>query len=117
MLNRFVLLWVVLFVFSWAGASALEPASLAAQLDQLVARRPFAKASIGIYVERASDASPVYARGADRELIPASNQKILTTLAALHRFGPTHRFKTRIWAPGAPDAEGLVDALTVEGGG
>ncbi len=117
MLNRFVLLWVVLFLFSWAGASALEPASLAAQLDRLVARRPFAKASIGIYVERASDGSPVYARGADRELIPASNQKILTTLAALHRFGPTHRFKTRIWAPKAPDSEGLVEELIVEGGG
>jgi D-alanyl-D-alanine carboxypeptidase/D-alanyl-D-alanine-endopeptidase (penicillin-binding protein 4) len=117
MRNRFVLLGIFLFVLSGTGASAREPVSLAAQLDRLVARKPLANASIGIYVERASDGSPVYAHGADRKLIPASNQKILTTLAALHRFGPTHRFKTRIWAPRAPDAEGLVEELLVEGGG
>jgi D-alanyl-D-alanine carboxypeptidase/D-alanyl-D-alanine-endopeptidase (penicillin-binding protein 4) len=117
MLKRFVFLWVVLFVFSGTAGSAREPASLAAELDRLVASRPLAKASVGIYVERASDGSPVYARGADRQLIPASNQKILTSLAALHRFGPTHRFKTRIWAPKAPDPDGLVDTLIVEGRG
>ena len=91
--------------------------ALASRIDRLVARGPLAKASVGIYVERASDGSAVYARGADRLLIPASNQKILTALAALHRFGPTYRFSTRLWAPRAPDAEGVVDALIVEGGG
>ena len=75
MLKRFVLLWLVLFVWSGAGASALEPASLGAQLDRQLARKPLAKARVGIYVERARDGSLVYARGADRELIPASNRR------------------------------------------
>lgn len=100
-----------------APAVSAAPENLAQRLDRLAVSGPLAKASVGIYVERASDGSAVYSRGADRLLIPASNQKILTTLAALHRFGPTHRFSTRIWAPQAPDIEGLVDELIVEGGG
>jgi D-alanyl-D-alanine carboxypeptidase/D-alanyl-D-alanine-endopeptidase (penicillin-binding protein 4) len=97
-------------------ASATTP-DLRERIDRLLARAPLAKASVGIYVERLSDGRPVYALGADRPLIPASNQKILTALAALERFGPTHRFSTRIWAPTPIDAEGTVGGLVVEGGG
>jgi len=100
-------------------AGAVEAASpdLGARLDRLLARAPLARASVGIYVERQSDGQVVYARGADRLLIPASNQKILTALATLERFGPAHRFSTRIWAPESIDAEGMVSELLVEGGG
>jgi D-alanyl-D-alanine carboxypeptidase/D-alanyl-D-alanine-endopeptidase (penicillin-binding protein 4) len=90
---------------------------LEARLDQILARAPLVGASVGIYVARQSDGKVVYARGADQLLIPASNQKILTALATLERFGPTHRFSTRIWAPKAIDSEGVVSELLVEGGG
>lgn len=96
------------------GASA----ALTKRLDRLIQReRPLARASVGMLVVRASDGEVVYSRGADRLLIPASNQKILTALAALSRFGPTHTFTTRIWSSGPPDGDGLVDTLLVEGGG
>ena len=103
-------------------ARAAEPGTvrspLAKRLDRLIQReRPLARASVGMLVVRASDGAVVYAHGADRLMIPASNQKILTALAALSRFGPTHTFKTRIWSNAPPDADGLVDTLLVEGGG
>ena len=99
-------------------AAAEVSTALAKRLDRLIKReRPLSRASVGMLVVRASDGEVVYARGADRLLIPASNQKILTALAALSRFGPTHTFKTRIWASAPPDADGLVDTLLVEGGG
>jgi D-alanyl-D-alanine carboxypeptidase/D-alanyl-D-alanine-endopeptidase (penicillin-binding protein 4) len=107
--------WITLLATT-ASAVADAP-NLARRLDQLVAKGPLAGASLGIYVERARDGKPIYSRGADRLLIPASNQKILTTLAALHRFGPTYRFPTRVWAPEAPDDEGRVRTLIVEGRG
>lgn len=120
MLKRFVLLCLYGLVGSWLAAGpsgAVERTALARHLDELLARGPLAKASVGIHVERASDGRPIYSHGADQLLIPASNQKILTSLAALHRFGPSHRFSTRIWAPGLPDGEGVVRELLVEGGG
>ncbi|MCB9722903.1 MAG: D-alanyl-D-alanine carboxypeptidase/D-alanyl-D-alanine-endopeptidase [Spirochaetaceae bacterium] len=76
-----------------------------------------AAASVGMHVARARDGVVVYSRGGERPMIPASNQKILTALAALHRFGPAHRFSTRVWAPAPPDADGFVSELLLEGGG
>jgi len=107
----------VLMLVGFASGVSGKAMTLEARLDALVAQAPLAKATVGVLVIRASDGSTVYSRGADRLMIPASNQKILTTLASLDRFGPSHRFSTRIWAPAAPDAEGLVDELLVEGGG
>jgi len=99
------------------GAAQAATADLEARLDRLLARGVLAQASVGIYVERQSTGEVVYARGADRLLIPASNQKILTALATLERFGPAHRFSTRIWAPKPIDGDGMVSELLIEGGG
>lgn len=99
------------------GRAAAERGDLQARLDRQLERTPLRGASVGVLVVRASDGATLYARGADRPLIPASNQKILTALATLDRFGPTHRFPTRVWAPAAPDADGWVDELVLEGGG
>ena len=101
-----------------AAGTQATGSPLAKRLDRLIEReRPLAGASVGMLVVRASDGAVVYSRGADRLLIPASNQKILTALAALSRFGPTHTFKTRIWSNAPPDADGVVEMLLVEGGG
>ena len=90
---------------------------LAVRLDRLLREGVLSNASVGVLVERARDGGVVYARGADQLFIPASNQKILTSLASLARFGPTHRFVTRIWAPEPIDGEGEVAELLIEGGG
>lgn len=59
----------------------------------------------------------LYERSPDRALIPASNQKILTAIAALEVLGPTHRFTTEILVDSGPDTEGAVDTLYVRGAG
>lgn len=100
-----------------AFAAGKAPSDLVSRIDRLLERAPLARASVGLYVERASDGAVIYSRGADRLLIPASNQKILTALAALERFGPVHRFSTRIFAPTAIGPDGTVAELLVEGGG
>ena len=52
----------------------------------------------------------------ERVLVPASNQKLLISVAALDHWGPTHRFLTPICAAGI--AEGVVAGpLWVEGRG
>ncbi len=49
-----------------------------------------------------------YGHLADRALVPASTQKLLTGAAALALLGPDHRFTTRVVARVAP-VEGVVD--------
>ena len=98
-------------------SSAAAPSELARRLDRAIAESSFAQARVGMLVARAEDGEVLYARGADRLFIPASNQKILTALASLDRFGPAHRFTTRFHAPTAIDGEGELAELVVEGGG
>lgn len=45
----------------------------------------------------------------DTRLTPASTLKILTTAAALETFGPTHRFKTRLYASARPNEKGILN--------
>jgi D-alanyl-D-alanine carboxypeptidase/D-alanyl-D-alanine-endopeptidase (penicillin-binding protein 4) len=117
MLVPVTIVWLASLMPTPATAGAVEASPLAQRLDRLVGRPPLAGAAVGMLVVRASDGSVVYEHGADRLLIPASNQKILTALASLARFGPAHRFTTRVWARPAPDADGRVDELLLEGGG
>ncbi|MFK7897526.1 MAG: D-alanyl-D-alanine carboxypeptidase/D-alanyl-D-alanine-endopeptidase [Myxococcota bacterium] len=102
---------------AWAEGAPRGTSDLESRIKRVLARKVLKNASVGIHVVRASDGQPVYGRGSDALLIPASNQKILTALAALERFGPTHRFSTRVWAPAPPNIEGVVDELIVQGGG
>lgn len=61
---------------------------------------------------------PVYDRGAERSLIPASTQKLVTAAGALAVLGPEHRFTTEVRATAEPDAAGvLAGDLVLVGGG
>jgi D-alanyl-D-alanine carboxypeptidase/D-alanyl-D-alanine-endopeptidase (penicillin-binding protein 4) len=101
---------------------AAEPASPTdAALEKALARALEAQAlhgaRVGALVVDDADGRVVFDRGADQPLVPASNLKIVTALAALHAFGPSHAFTTRVYADAAPDREGVVGTLYVRGGG
>ncbi|HUF83858.1 MAG TPA: D-alanyl-D-alanine carboxypeptidase [Acidimicrobiia bacterium] len=55
-------------------------------------------------------------RNPDAPLLPASNQKLFTAVAALQLLGPEHKFETKVVAPAAPE-NGVVDQLWLIGGG
>ncbi|GHA98652.1 D-alanyl-D-alanine carboxypeptidase/D-alanyl-D-alanine endopeptidase [Modicisalibacter luteus] len=55
---------------------------------------------------------------AERQLSPASVTKLYASAAALERWGPQHRFATRLVTTGAVDAQGTLHGdLVMEGGG
>ena len=59
----------------------------------------------------------LYARNAQKNFVPASVQKLLTTAAALDALGPGFRYTTTLWADG-PVREGTLDGhLVVQGTG
>jgi D-alanyl-D-alanine carboxypeptidase/D-alanyl-D-alanine-endopeptidase (penicillin-binding protein 4) len=71
----------------------------------------------GVYV-LSFDGRRVYASlNSDTTFNPASLLKLATSLAALRRFGPDHRFDTRVFADGAIDPKGkqLNGSLYLDG--
>jgi D-alanyl-D-alanine carboxypeptidase/D-alanyl-D-alanine-endopeptidase (penicillin-binding protein 4) len=59
----------------------------------------------------------VYSRNADQALIPASNMKLVTTIAALSQLGGDFEFATRILADGKIAGGALSGDLCIIGGG
>jgi D-alanyl-D-alanine carboxypeptidase/D-alanyl-D-alanine-endopeptidase (penicillin-binding protein 4) len=105
-----------------AVSALLSPATalaqdLAARLDAALAVRALRGARVGALVVSAREGRQLYAREADTALVPASNQKVLTSLAALSALGPAHRFTTELRADRTPDAAGGIGTLYVIGGG
>lgn len=98
------------------AAGGAAPVADPCDLQRVLQLPALRAARVGALVERVSDASVLFAHDPDRPLAPASNQKVLTGLAALSMLGPGHRFETAILAP-APDREGRVPSLTLEAGG
>lgn len=94
-----------------------DPTRLAERLDAALSTRALRRARVSALVVRARDGEVLFERAADRPLTPASNMKILTAMAALETFGPTHRFETEVLADRRPGADGAVGTLYVRGGG
>jgi D-alanyl-D-alanine carboxypeptidase/D-alanyl-D-alanine-endopeptidase (penicillin-binding protein 4) len=113
---RAALLAIALAVAAPSALALDAPDALAARLDAALTARALRGARVGVRVETESGAV-LYERSGDVALVPASNQKVLTALAALRTFGPVHRFETQVFASAAPDATGAVDTLYVRGGG
>ena len=90
-------------------------APLGERLDAALRHRGLRGARIAALVVDREDGSVLYARDPDRALVPASNQKVLTAIAALSHFGPAHRFTTEVLAAAPPDAEGAVAGSGVGG--
>lgn len=105
----------VIGAVGWQSTARAD--DLSARLTAALNHPGLRGAKLGALVVRADDGRVLFERSADQPLVPASNLKILTALAALSTFGPTHRFTTRVYANALPDADGAVDLLAVRGGG
>ena len=79
-----------------AGAPPVE------RLGAALRVRALRGAKIGAFVVRADDGAVLFSHHADVSMTPASNEKILTAVAALATFGPTHRFVSTFYADRRP---------------
>jgi len=108
---------LVLVAAAPAARAAEEPDRLGASLAAALRAPALRGAEVSALVVRDRDGEVLFERSPDRALTPASNQKVLTALAALSALGPTHRFETVVESDAPPDARGGVDWLRVRGGG
>jgi D-alanyl-D-alanine carboxypeptidase/D-alanyl-D-alanine-endopeptidase (penicillin-binding protein 4) len=114
--SRAIGLLALLTALSLTAEAAAQP--LAERLAAVVAKqRGLRGAQVGVLVTRLADGEVLYAKSADKPMIPASNMKLLTAIAALDLFGPTHQFTTGIRAAAPLPVDGVVTDLAVLGGG
>ena len=90
-----------------AGQAADQVGGLADSLDPLLDDPRLAGLTIGVAVRSAATGALLYDRGGAQRMAPGSNEKLLTTTAALARLGPAYRFRTRVLAD-APPRDGVV---------
>jgi len=109
-------LWLGLWLVYLATPAHAEP-PLSRSLDAALSVRALRGAQLGALVVARDSGRVLYTRAADRGLVPASNQKILTAIAALSAFGPTHDFPIEVFSDAAPDAAGSVARLFLRAGG
>jgi len=73
--------------------------------------------ALGVVVLRLPDAVPLLSHGAERSLQPGSTMKLLTTLVALDKLGPTYRGRTELRTAGTIEDNVLLGDLVLRGGG
>ncbi len=111
---------------SWAkpprrsgGRSSVPPTcpALAQRVDTLRHRGVLRQGVTAVLAVRAKTGAVLYAAHADRQLIPASNTKLVSTGTALAVLGPRWRYTTLVIGP-APDEAGHIEGdLSVVGSG
>lgn len=82
-----------------AASTAATPApSLEALLTPLTEDRLFTTATVAMQVVNVRTGEEVFARDADRMMVPASTMKIVTAATALKKLGPSYKFTTDFYA-------------------
>jgi len=100
------------------AASAGAAAALTRDLDAIFGDPSVAHAQWSVAVRSLRAGDTLYTHDAMHLLVPASNQKLLTTAVAAERLGWDHRFTTRLYATGPVSLDGtLTGDLIVVGDG
>ncbi|WP_445304575.1 D-alanyl-D-alanine carboxypeptidase/D-alanyl-D-alanine endopeptidase [Microcoleus sp. S13C4] len=81
-----------------AVAGDICPGELGAQVDAIANRPEFSRSRWGILIQPLSSTTTLYSRDSQKYFIPASNVKLLTTAAALHKLGADFRIKTSVYS-------------------
>lgn len=86
-------------------------------IDDILAEDGIRQALWGIYVAEVETGRVLYTRNADVPLIPASNEKLLTTAGALDALGSEYRYQTSLHFDGDVDGGTLRGDLIINGSG
>lgn len=100
-----------------ARAEEATEARLRDSIKEILRSPELDDAVAGVHVRNLSDGHTLFGHNADKLFNPASNQKLLTTAAALFYLGPSYRFKTEVWRRGQLEGGVLKGDLHVVGYG
>src|ERR1043166_1908871 len=99
-----------------AATSETDKQALAKKLEHVINLRYLREARLGIGVYSLTRKEMLFEHNLNEPLNPASNQKLVTTWAALKELGPYYQFKTTFYANRSLD-KGSINTLYIKGGG
>lgn len=99
------------------AATEADGADLRETIDRILEATPLGAARTAVLIQDLETGRALYEHNADELLNPASNMKILTTVAALARLGPAYRYPTEILLDRAPVAGVVQGNLYLRGKG
>ncbi len=75
------------------------------------------RGQVGIKIVSLNSGKLIFEQNSEKYFMPASNMKNFTVATALEKLTPDFRFVTSVFAPSAPDSNGVVKGLRVFGRG
>jgi D-alanyl-D-alanine carboxypeptidase/D-alanyl-D-alanine-endopeptidase (penicillin-binding protein 4) len=94
-----------------------SPPPLPSRIDDLLQRWQVDEAFWGIAVYDVDAERMIYSRNANQAFLPASNQKLVTSAAALDILGSTHRYETTLYYNGSAKGSTMRGDLVLDGSG
>lgn len=86
------------------------------KLDSLCNTGLFQSTQLGVYIYDLTARKPLYALNAEQRMRPASCQKLVTCISALHYLGKDYRFRTQLYVSGNVKSRILQGDVCVQGG-
>lgn len=117
MSRRCVSALVLVVSFAALFLSSATAQSVSARIDELLERRQVAQSFWGLCIYDLERDSLLYSRNPGHAFLPASNQKLLTTAAALDLLGSTYRYETTLTFDGTTQDSVMQGDLRLEGSG
>lgn len=102
--------------FSSATGADTIAAAVSERLTELLRNDIFARTQVGLYVYDLTADRPVFACGERQQLRPASNQKLVTSIAALTLLGTDYLYRTSLGIDGTVSDSVLHGSLCVRAG-
>jgi serine-type D-Ala-D-Ala carboxypeptidase/endopeptidase (penicillin-binding protein 4) len=102
---------------SAAAGAGNTPAALRQAIDSMIAAPELRSATWGILIVDPLAADTLYSHNATKLLIPASNEKLVTSSVMLEQLGPDYRYRTTYGVRGTLAADTLHGDLAVMGRG
>jgi D-alanyl-D-alanine carboxypeptidase/D-alanyl-D-alanine-endopeptidase (penicillin-binding protein 4) len=100
-----------------ANADTTGPTGLDQDLDTLLANSELAGSNTDLVVRDADTGATLYAPQDDTLLVPASNEKLITSAAAMDLLGPDYTFSTNVLTNGTTSGSTLTGNLYLKGTG
>lgn len=97
--------------------SAQQPSMLGPQIETIISEPETQTAFWGIYVQDVQSGDVLYSHNAELPMLPASNQKILTTATILDALGSEYRYQTKLLFDGSTEGATMKGDLILDGSG